>query len=139
MFDTPSGSVEIPVDGESAAFDSAQGPATQQRKYNKSMDFDRHKITSPRKGNKGCIKSKENSDAYGDSNATLGESFMGESFANLSMSVMALDLLDDDDSDFDDDCDNLLESIVSRQITQKSKLDSIVDFEDDEDDNKSRD
>jgi hypothetical protein len=139
MFDTISDSVEVPVEGENAAFDGAHGPSAQQKKYNKSMDFDRHKITSPRKGNKGCIKNKENNDAYGDSYATLGESFMGESFANLSMSVLALDNLDDDDSDFDDDCDNLLESIISRQITQKSKLDSIVDFEDDDDDIKSRD
>jgi hypothetical protein len=139
MFDTINDNTNVPVEGESAAYDCAQGPSARQGKYNKSIDFDRHKITSPRKGNKSNIKNKENIDAYGDSYATLGESFMGESFANLSMSVLALDILDDDDSEFDDEYDNQLERIISHQITQKSKLDSIIDFEDDEDDNKSRD
>ena len=140
MFDNIIDSSNVLVEGESVAFKSVKTPSARQGKYNKSIDFDRHKITSPRKGNKSNIKSKENIDSYGDSYATLGESFMGESFANLSMSVLALDLLDDDDdSEFDDECDNQLERMISHQITQKSKLDSIVDFEDDEDDVKSRD
>lgn len=139
MFDNLTDSTNVPVEGASAGFDRAEGPSARQGKYNKSIDFDRHKITSPRKGNKSNGKNKDNIDAYGDSYATLGESFMGESFANLSMSVLALDLLGDDDSEFDDECDDQLERIISHQITQKSKLDSIIDFEDDEDDNKSRD
>ena len=142
MFDTStiSDSINAPVEGTNAEFDGAKAPSARQGKYNKSIDFDRHKITSPRKGNKSNIKNKENIDTYGDSYATLGESFMGESFANLSMSVLALDLLDDDDdSEFDDECDNQLERMISHQITQKSQLDSIIDFEDDDDDSKSRD
>ena len=140
MLDSVGDNVEAPVEIEGTAlYGAPQDPTSQQRKYNKSIDFDRHKITSPRKGNKANTKSKESTEAYGDSYATLGESFMGESFANLSISVLAFDNLDDDDSEFDDTCDNLLDNIVSHQITQKSKLDSILDFEDDEDDNKSRD
>jgi hypothetical protein len=140
MFDTIADSTNAPVVGKSAASDCMKSPSARQGKYNKSIDFDRHKITSPRKGNKGNIKNKENIDSFGDSYATLSESFMGESFANLSMSVLALDILGgDDDSEFEDEYDNQLERVISHQITQKSKLDSIVDFEDDEEDIKSRD
>jgi hypothetical protein len=139
MFDKTIDNANDTIEGENASNDSVQGPSARQGKYNKSIDFDRHKITSPRKGNKASMKNKEGIEAYGDSFATLGESFMGESFANLSMSVLALDILDDDDdSEFEDEHDNHLERIISHQITQKSRLDSIVDFEDDEEDDKSR-
>jgi hypothetical protein len=127
---------------EVVSFDSVPSTLTSRQsggKYNKSIDFDRHCV-SPRRtkaGVKGANKGKENVEVLGDSYATLGESFMGESFANLSVSMFALG--DFYDSENDDD-DNQLENIVSQQITQKSVLDSIVDFEDDEnDDDKSKD
>lgn len=144
MLEEISESINVPIEGKITAFDGAQDSSNRYGKHNKSMDFDRHVITSPRKGNKSSIgKKNENNDACGDSYATLGASFMGESFANISMSVLALDGLDFD-SDLDDECgDDELEyereRMVSHQITQKSRLDAIADFEDDEDDDRKKD
>ena len=144
MLEEISEGINVPIEGKSTVFDGAQDLSNQIGKHNKSMDFDRHKMTSPRKGNKSSIgkNNNENIDACGDSYATLGASFMGESFANISMSVLALDGLDFD-SDLDDECDDELdyerERMVSHQITQKSRLDAIIDFEDDEDDDRKKD
>jgi hypothetical protein len=110
-------------------FDKTHRPSRQTGgKYNKSIDFDRHG-TMPRRTRSGCKKSMEVS---GDSYATLGESFMGESFANLGEHSFAmLALCGDDDSD-DEDGDDYLEHIAMKSMLDRPNLDTVVVFEEED-------
>jgi hypothetical protein len=111
-------------------FDSSDGPSRQTGgKYNKSIDFDRHGGT-PRRSRSGC---KKNMEVAGDSYATLGDSFMGESFANLgeqSFAMLALGEIDDSENEGDDE----LEQIAFKFILERPNLDTVVDFEEEDGD-----
>jgi hypothetical protein len=108
-------------------FDRTHRPSRQTGgKHNKSIDFDRHG-RMPRRTRSGC---KKNTDVSGDSYATLGESFMGESFANLGeQSFAMLALSGDDDSE---DGDDYLEQIAMKSMLERPKLDSVVVFEEED-------
>lgn len=111
-------------------FDKTHRPSRQTGgKYNKSIDFDRHG-RMPRRTRSGC---KKNSEISGDSYATLGESFMGESFADLGEHSFAmLALCGDDDSDDDNENNDYLERIAMKSILERPDLDTVVVFEEED-------
>lgn len=109
-------------------FDRTHRPSHQTGgKYNKSIDFDRHG-RMPRRTRSGC---KKNTDVSGDSYATLGESFMGESFANLGEHSFAVMALCGDDSE-DEDGDDYLEQIAMKSMLERPNLDTVVVFEEED-------
>jgi hypothetical protein len=110
-------------------FDKTHRPSRQTGgKYNKSIDFDRHG-SMPRRTRSGC---KKNTEVFGDSYATLGESFMGESFANLGeQSFAMLALCGDDDSD-DEEANDYLKQIAMKSLLDQPDLHTVVVFEEED-------
>jgi hypothetical protein len=110
-------------------FDRTHRPSRQTGgKYNKSIDFDRHGGV-PRRTRSGC---KKNPESLSDSYATLGDSFMGESFANLGeSSFFMLGTCGNDASD-DEDGDDYLEQIAMKSMLERPDLDTVVVFEEED-------
>jgi hypothetical protein len=112
------------------------------RNFNKSMDFGRHTVSSPRRGSKKPTSSHSNdrskdgsAEAYGDSYATMGDSFMGESFANLGDQSFAFGNSSQNGFDYsDNEYDNCLEILARVNITNRTDLTTVLDLEEEDED-----
>jgi hypothetical protein len=107
--------------------------------FNKSMDLGRHCVRTSSSGTEG---SKEIA-LCGESYATMGDSFLGDSFAfagNESFAFAGNDSFlgprkDSDDYEYSDSAnDSDLERIVREAVLRQSQLETVLDLEDDEED-----
>lgn len=106
--------------------------------FNKSLDFGRHSaIPRQRKppsstNNSNLNRSKDSFELFGDSYATMGDSFMGESFAHLGDQSFALGNGDDCFDYSDSENDNELEIVARSNATKRPDLDTVLDLEEEE-------
>jgi hypothetical protein len=80
-------------------------------------------------------RSKQSSEMFGDSYATMGDSFMGESFANMGEHSFAVGNGCEYSFDFEDnEDDNELEVVARSNLRKRMDLATVLDLEEEEDD-----
>lgn len=103
--------------------------------FNKSLDMGRHSAALRRgkKAGSGLNRSKDNLELCGDSYATMGDSFMGESFANMGEHSFAVSSIEDSFDYSDSEHETDLEIKARNNHINRPDLTTVLDLEEEED------